>query len=373
MINKVDINDLLYVKERGHKPVEWIAGAIDSETGKINPHVSKFSLGNDRYISVFHVKPIYYETYDGAWRPMSEICSHHGNRHIELNTEWRLAHPRFIDWLTKRQAIFGQKLLLPTPFGFIPSKYQDTVRPTLNVGLTTTTVYPDPHPETTTVDGRLVYYTGGAGNWDTIMDASSTNYALPSEATFGDWSLQYMPSGASGWRVIAAVVTTFDTSSIGTDTIDSAVVSIYGGTDTSSPQGGITSAERRYAFGFMSANPGANLVTSDWANLIHTIYSNEIDGTGWSTSSYNDFTLTSGGEALINKTGVSPLYSSSAYVVEDIEPAGSWASSRYGFGNHFKLAETSGTSTDPKLVIEHSAGGGATANNSARRQHFMMM
>lgn len=87
--------------------------------GKINPHVTKFQLSNGQFISVFHVKPIYYETHKGQWRPMSEVAHGFGNHWIDFKADWHeKMHPRYMQWLIKRAEILKtpDKLKIPTQY-----------------------------------------------------------------------------------------------------------------------------------------------------------------------------------------------------------------------------------------------------------------
>lgn len=105
MEHKAIQNDLDTVRAKGFNPIGFIPG-VRGEGGKINPQVTQFALGNNKYVSVFHVKPVYYETKWNTWRPLEEVCSYHGNRKIILNSlATELMHPRFLAWLESRQKL----------------------------------------------------------------------------------------------------------------------------------------------------------------------------------------------------------------------------------------------------------------------------
>ena len=302
-MNQIDTNDLDFIKAKGYNPIGWIPSAFDEVTGKINPHVTKMCLGGNNFISIFHSKPVYYETRSGNWRPLGEITKKHGNACIELNATWREAHPRFIEWLIQRQRLFGAELLLPTPFGSISSKYQDLARPTLNIGLATTVVYPVP---AATVDGAV-----GSNNasYDTAHDASSGNTAdytsvyLGANVGIGMYPGEYLDRGFF----------LFDTSSLGTDTVDSATVNIadYGNTLTNN----IDNSDNVYYIVESTPASDTTLVTGDFDQVGDTVdtptrHSDAINGTALSTGTagtpvYNTFTLNATGEAHINNTGIS--------------------------------------------------------------------
>jgi hypothetical protein len=93
----------------------------DAETneGKINPHVTRFTFRDGQKASVFHIKPIYYETTDGQWRPMEEVTHGFGNTWIDFRADWQdKIHPRYMSWLIKRAQLFSHSdLKIPTPYG----------------------------------------------------------------------------------------------------------------------------------------------------------------------------------------------------------------------------------------------------------------
>lgn len=113
--NKCDENDIRFIKEKGMNPVAFIS--CPEKDGKINPHVTRFLLEDGKITDVFHVKPIYYETIDGYWRPMDEIANGFGNKWIDLKADWaERCSLRYMTWLLKRMEIVRGKLKIPTPF-----------------------------------------------------------------------------------------------------------------------------------------------------------------------------------------------------------------------------------------------------------------
>ena len=170
-MHQVDNNDLAYALERDSNIIGWIPD-VRGEKGKINPQMTRFVTKSGEYTDVFHVKPIYYETLHGHWRPLTEVCSHVGN-HLVIMERWQEVHPRFISWLNKRMKLIGGQLLIPS---FIPSKFMESIQMarTGHIGGTVTTVYPDPDPESTTYDGYLVEE---LGSWDATHDSASASKA----------------------------------------------------------------------------------------------------------------------------------------------------------------------------------------------------
>lgn len=351
MKDQLDINDLIHIKRLGHKPIGYTVCPV-SNKGVINPHVTQFHLKDNKSVSVFHVKPIYYETRAGFWRPLSEITSYHGNKNIVLNDNWRNAHPRFIDWLAKRQSLLGRTLLLPSFLGVVPSKYQDFVRPTLNIGLTTATVYPDPSPETTTVDGYISNSYGQPGTSWANMYSVQTATAYDSVTSMDVYNVgtHSSPSNYVGFN--AGAICLFDTSALGSGaSVSDAVLSLRGNTKYDQNSDAPTVA-------IYSSNPASNtsLTTADHTAMGTTVYSDIISYATLSASAYNDFTLNTDGKNAIDATGISKFAGRNEnYIVANVD----MAMAAYK-GNAWKVntADSSGTSTDPKLVITYTAGGG---------------
>jgi hypothetical protein len=155
------------------------------EAGRINPQVTRFALRDGRFSDVVHIKPVYYQHASGAWRPLSEVCEHHGNREIWLRPDrvsW--VHPAFLVWLMRRQRLLGRELRIGGP-GYAG------VQPRHLEFAATLTAYPDKNPETATVDGWLIADPKHLGNWSLglpkIYDRSGNNVA---PATFGAGSNQ---------------------------------------------------------------------------------------------------------------------------------------------------------------------------------------
>jgi hypothetical protein len=70
-MHQIDLRDKQFIEERHGKIIGWVPGAI--EKGKINPQVTMAVREDGKFVSVFHVKPVYYETSTGHWRPLKEV------------------------------------------------------------------------------------------------------------------------------------------------------------------------------------------------------------------------------------------------------------------------------------------------------------
>ena len=161
------------------------------------------------------------------------------------------------------------------------------------------TFYPDAHPESTSVDGRV-----DSGilddSWAVVRGAAGGGSGDTEESVyvqFASLSVQDI------WRYIIRVILLFDTSTIPADTvITSAVLEIYGTIKTI--DGGVTPAINVFA-----SNPASNvaLQNSDYATLGTTPLATEIAYADWDTAGWNTFTLNATGLALINKGGITKL------------------------------------------------------------------
>lgn len=351
-MHQVDKPTLEYAKRLYPDIIGW-TGPLHAKDG--NPHfnTTRFVTSRGTFVSVFSIKPVYYEAHGGFWRPLSEITEYHGNRKIKLNNLWRNATIRYIDWLTKRQSLFGAKLLLPTPFG--DWHIQELARPNLSIGLTTTTVYPDPSPESTTVDGEVGHglTTGGTSDWTSLVNQTGND--ANDNATGFICGYIFSASTTNNWRRIYRGIALFNTSSISvSDTITSATLSVYG----SSKSDGTSNVPDTSVF---SSNPASNtaVVSGDFDSLGTTSFATAIAWNDYVTSAYNNFTLNASGLSNITKGGVSKFgLRNKNYDADYVKPT-NWTSTAGSDTRCFSADET-GTTKDPKLVVEHTAAGGST-------------
>jgi hypothetical protein len=350
---KIDPNDIQHVKRLGFSPVKALACPIDTRSGKINPHITSFLTDDNQIVHVVHVKPIYYETRNGQWRPIGEILSYHGNQTTTLNGNWWKAHPRFIDWLVKRQRLFGRELVFPTPLGNIGAEFASLLNPSFSIGLTTLTAYPDPNPETTTVDG-VVSRTVVGEAWATIRSGAG-NGASDSVADEDTARLAINGAGTL-WETISRSIYLFDTSSIAdSDTIDSATFSFVLTTNKTDGLGG------GHTFSIVASTPASNtvLATSDYGNLGTTRYATDVTiaGATANSSTYTDFALNATGLAAVNKVGITKIGERIGADTDNTEPGSHPGSERARCFAYY--ADQAGTSTDPKLVVVSSAAAAA--------------
>lgn len=212
------------------------------------------------------------------------------------------------------------------------------------IGNTTTTVYPDADPETTTVDGQLQENDGGT-TWATIQaaagDAAGDSFAAIAVVEFES-------SGSSSWTRLGRFGALFDTSAVGSDTVSSATVSVHGRSSKEDSFTGNSFAVNVYSFAPAS---NTSLVGGDYDSLGTTEYSTDVTYASWSDSAYNDFALNATGIAAIDGAGVSKFgFREATYDAPDTTPTDeSGVMVIRGYS-----ADQTGTSNDPKLVVEHT-------------------
>jgi hypothetical protein len=221
------------------------------------------------------------------------------------------------------------------------------------VGHTTSTFYPDPNVESTSVDG-MAYQTYGLGagvTWATITaDAGNTT----DDSSGNIYGFGILSDNVSGkWRQIFRGLYLFDTSAIpDTDSISSAILSLSGESKTDDLS--ITPNINIY-----SSAPASNtaVVAGDYDSLGATAFSSAIAYADFqvnaSTGIYNDFTLNASGIAAISLTSISKFGSRNAsYDVSGTPPT--WSSFKASNMTVF-AADAAGATKDPKLVIVHAA------------------
>ena len=214
---------------------------------------------------------------------------------------------------------------------------------------TTTTVYPEPDAASTAGDGFINH---SDTTWNAVHDATSgtdaQNASDPNRVEIRD-------TGAGSF-VIKRLFANFDTSAIGTDTVDDATFSMY------CDLAHINSDNDGDDFiSIVDCTPASNttLVVGDFDQCGDSIddptemhdVGERKDLTSISTAgAYTDWTLNAAGEAAINGSGVTNLGAREGHDILDNAPASS--------GNNLyrpASADGTGTTQDPKLVVNHTA------------------
>lgn len=210
------------------------------------------------------------------------------------------------------------------------------------IGNTTSTFYPDAHPENTSHDAML--YTSPNASWDTVHDTANADGALDNYS--GPDRFVYSGKDGDNFRIIR-FQTLFDTSAIGSDTVSSATASLY----VNLVNNGDNDGDDYIAV--VSSNPASNTgaAVGDYSLMGTTAYSNTIDLSSMSTGDYVDWTINATGLAAINTSGITKFGFREGHDIIDSAYAG-------GFDTVNSIvtyaAEASGTANDPKLVVVHS-------------------
>lgn len=221
------------------------------------------------------------------------------------------------------------------------------VVPQWNFAYTTSTFYPDPNVETTTVDGRVFRAPAPSEVWATIRAGDGTNSNdSASGADAGTGLDADDAANPSKYTYLGRAFFLFDTSSISdTDSVDSGTFSLY-----------ITSKNDALGGGsvrMVTSAPASNtaLANGDFTSQGTTAQATDLTISGITTTAYNDWTLNATGLSNITKTGVSKFGTRLARDADDSTPTWATAASENIL---FYYADQASTTNDPKLVVVHS-------------------
>lgn len=219
------------------------------------------------------------------------------------------------------------------------------------IGNTTSTFYPNADVESTSVDGSSSYNDGtNPGTvWATMRDAATGTGV--NDATSPDTI--FTRTTFVEWRNIGRAFLLFDTSTIGSDTIDSATISV----NPDEVFNVNTTASWTKTVVLVASTPASNtaITTADYDQFGTTQLSDSsYDTSTLGVGSYASLTLNATGRAAVNGSGISKFGLRTGNDNANSEPTDSDGTDRYE-GMSIKSAETAGTTADPKLVVVHSA------------------
>lgn len=212
----------------------------------------------------------------------------------------------------------------------------------------TSTTYPDPHPETTTVDGRI---TGQNAVWATAQGASS---GTAQDDLGGPFTLTQSATTGGGDYSIIRGFWLFDTGAdIGaSDTIDDATFSLWITSVTNTENDGDD------WINVVQSSPASNtaLVDDDYDQCGDAIDNptegaTRIDLGSISTGAYTDWTLNATGEGWVGKGAgsITKLGTREGHDAIDSAITGTNDNIIVGY-----FAEQTGTANDPKLVVNYT-------------------
>jgi hypothetical protein len=223
---------------------------------------------------------------------------------------------------------------------------------------TTSTFYPDAHPETSSVDGYI--FRGIQGTWSEVRTGAGTQ-AVDDATTSGIG----LSSGTESPKYVSLRrgCVFFETSALPDNAvITSATLSLYG-------ESKVDDNNWQPNINVYNVITGSNtsLSTADYlyTNYGSTAYSTSITYNGWSTSGYNDFELNSTGRAAISLTGITKFGIRNAnYDVANNAPGWggwltpsrlNWYSAEQGAGYKPKLAVTYYIITSPEITADNAS------------------
>ena len=217
----------------------------------------------------------------------------------------------------------------------------------------TSTFYPDPNVESSTVDGYQYRY-DWSGNWSDDRGHTDATVSLDSSAwsqishLYNAWDYSYGSYQDTwfmfrDWRL-------FDTSSIADTHVVSATVLTLTGVEFAINDEG---SDITLSGGALASNTA--IVAGDWNGMTAlnspTEFASRFDIGSWDNTGANDITFNASGRSAINLTGVTTICGRASQELDGSEPA---AANSYS-GVHSYNADQTGTTSDPKLVVTHAA------------------
>lgn len=221
--------------------------------------------------------------------------------------------------------------------------------PQWSFGFYELTAYPDADPESTTMDGYADQYEAGGVTWATLIAAAGNNSG-DSDSTI-DVVRIWAHSDSGKFQLNRRGFFLFDTSSIGTGKVISAATLSLKGSAKTDPLS--TSPD----INIYSSNPASNtaIANGDYDSVGSTAFSDTISYSSFSDSAYNDFALNEDGIDNIAVEGVSKF--STREVTHDIgSTTPDWVSGAQSYLRAV-AADTTGTASDPKLVVTYADDG----------------
>ena len=218
-------------------------------------------------------------------------------------------------------------------------------------GATTSLFYPDPSPESTTVDGTAYKGVGGAG--DTFANIRAADGSGRQDDSAVDDMGRLLSTGTTDrYGGLHRQFLLFDTSALGDgDTIDSGTMTLTSDATAIDNFGDDTVMTNT------GSGPASNttIAASDYQTMVGAVEqaSNRID-VGAFANSTHVYTLNAAGITTVTaaRDGVSKFGGRVSSDQDNSEPT--WTSDGQSTPRYY-AAETSGTSSDPKLTVVHTA------------------
>jgi hypothetical protein len=223
---------------------------------------------------------------------------------------------------------------------------------------TTSTFYPDPHPESTSVDGYIDKGTESdpsGFDWSTLHDAASGTVADDS-GTELFLTVESNDTNTDKWNRIGRSFLLFDTSSLPNDaSISAAKIALKHSNNFSTDP---NFDQLIYIVGSSPASSTA-IATADFDQIGSTSFATPVDEDSLSINAYSDWNFNGTGIAAISDAGVSKFAVRLSSDYDDTPPT--WAADNQS-GPAFYSADQSGTGSDPYLEVTYSSESGITAD-----------
>lgn len=215
---------------------------------------------------------------------------------------------------------------------------------------TTTTFFPDPNVEVSSVDGYASSFEGNPGaSWATMKGRSGDD----SRDTGANENKPDIDSGTgvNAYNEIGRMIFLFDTSSItSANSVSAATMSVSGG--------GASNDNYSQSVNVVESAPASNtaIVNADYGTFpgssgSMTTLSSAVTVTAWNIATYNDFALNGTGISKVSVTGVTKL--GLAFSADYTNTEVTWSSNVTASVNSV-CAETALTISDPKLVVTYA-------------------
>jgi len=262
---------------------------------------------------------------NGTWKKVEKTCYSTNNLYAYL-LNYRLRYLHKITLL-------------------IPSLARPELSPFLvPVMLTVDTYYPAAG-ENSPVDGSVRRYYSSQDTFSNMRSGNGTHFD-----NSGVYLNAFLVSGSTSdkFNNFYRAITLFDTSDIGTDDIDSASLSVYGGFKYNE----LGSVDLHVC----QSNPPSTstLAASDFEGMVgYNTSFGSIAYADYSTTGYNDISLNASGIANISKTGISKFGLKFSWDINN-SFTGTWGAGKMSGYQMLSADDTSGTK-DPKLTVTHSA------------------
>lgn len=296
----------------------------DSKTFVLEQFTNEQGQPMEKLKTVFTAGPQFYKDESG-WRQIEYATT----------TQEQFSKSGAIKHIEQREFV---ERVINTMFGIKP------------VFAVTSTFYPDPDAETSSVDGRISATTvGQASDTDACNSlVSNTSGSVVSATTPATLtvSINYITRTASYAGSLARIFLLFDTASLpDTASISSATLSVYVTAVNNGDNNGNDTVN------VVTTTPASNtdLVSADYDNIGSVSQAPDKDLSTISTSAYNNFSLNATGIGNIAKTGVTKF---GLRPGDDI--AGTCVLADTDNSVTMSMAEETGTSQDPKLEVVYT-------------------